>query len=124
MSTIPQDTDPDLEDWLLETWPLTDHEQSPLHTLVKCIAAADYSIRNAGDLDAAEDICPGFQQSAVEAAALLRLPIAHHHFSQTKARLAERWHDIFDRMIGEVRAAWDRRHDKPPLPALMGATSR
>jgi hypothetical protein len=108
MSNSPQDTDTDLEDWLLGVWPLADQEQSPLHTLVKCIAAADYSIRNAGDLDAAEDVRADFQQGAVDSARLLRLPITHHHFSQTKDRLVERWYGIFDRMIGEVRAAWDR----------------
>jgi len=105
----PQDTDPVLEDWLTETWGCIGGERStssPLHALVRCIAIADHSMRNAGDLDMAEDMGEGFIQVAFEAARRLGLPLSAAAFGATREELQVSWFGVFDAVVAEVRRAW------------------
>ena len=79
---------------------LTDWEQ-----LVYSLWAADYGMRNAGDLDTARDVNADFQAVALRAADVLSLPATRSAFALAPDALQERYFDLFEAVCGEVRSA-------------------
>ena len=71
--------------------------------LVYCIWVADYSIRNAGDLDVAEDLYEGCRQDLVSLSGKLGLKQTSELFSMNERLLVERYHQLFERICSEVR---------------------
>lgn len=76
---------------------------SPWEALVYCVWTADYGMRNAGDLDIAQDIYSGFHLDARRIAAELSLPLTHAAFTIQKGELESQYFDRFDLMIEEIK---------------------
>lgn len=62
-------------------------------------------MRNAGDLDAAQDLYADFQREGAEIARVLGLKITGVALDLNQRELEAQYFDIFDRMCDEVRAA-------------------
>jgi hypothetical protein len=73
--------------------------------LVYCLWAADYGMRNAGDLDTARDLYPNFQHDAAALARELSLPFIHESFSLSAAALQQQYFQRFDRISLELQDA-------------------
>ena len=107
-------TETDNETWIIEAGDAVIQKEArvgirsltPWETLVYCIWVADYGMRNAGDLDTAEDLHSGFQSDARRNACELSLPLTQAAFSLPKSDLEEQYFDRFDAMIDEVRRAF------------------
>jgi len=78
---------------------------NPLDRLIYCLWVADYGMRNAGDLDAAEELCPGFQVTALEAARELSLSHCHEAFSLPRGDFEARYFEFFDALCEEIKSA-------------------
>jgi hypothetical protein len=106
-------TEMDNETWLLETGHevivrKTEHGESaltPLERLIYCLWAADYGIRNAGDLQAAADVHPQFHEDGRNAARDLDLPAALALFSLDPAGMEQAYLERFDSVVDELRTA-------------------
>ncbi len=83
-----------------------------LEQLTYCLWVADYSMRNAGDLDAAAEIYTDFQQEGARVAKELSLRFTHETFALTKPVFQQQYFDRFDRVCGEIRSA-GRSPDHP-----------
>ena len=77
-----------------------------LERLVYCLWVADYGMRNAGDLAAADDVFESFLEDGQAAAQDLGLAQATAAFSLSRADLEQRYFELFDPMISEIRTAW------------------
>lgn len=73
--------------------------------LIYCVWAADYGMRNAGDLTTAADLHPTFLVDGQSAAQELGLPHAAAAFSLTAEELERQYFDLFDNIVAEIRAA-------------------
>jgi len=101
----------DNETWLLEEGDrvierrVADGHSPPTmrDSLIYCLWVADYGMRNAGDLEAATDVYPTFMVDSLAAARALGLPMATEAFSLPIARLEERYFDLFDSLVAELR---------------------
>jgi hypothetical protein len=71
---------------------------------VRCLWAADYGMRNAGDLTTAADVYPDFLKDGRAAAQTLGLPQSTAAFSLSVEQLEARYFAVFDGVIDEVRA--------------------
>jgi hypothetical protein len=78
---------------------------TPPERLLYCLWVADYSMRNAGDLDSAADLYRDFQTEAVRLAQELRLPFVHDTFSLPKAIFEREYLARFERLCDEIRTA-------------------
>ena len=100
-----------------ETWLLDEGDQiieqkankgylslSPRARLIYCLWAADYGMRNAGDLTTAADLHPTFLDDGQSAAQELRLPHAVAAFSLTSKEFERQYFDLFDEIVAEIRA--------------------
>jgi hypothetical protein len=76
---------------------------SPADRLVYCLWVADYSMRNAGDLDTAGDLYADFQREAARLARELSLDFTHETFSLASASLCQQYFDRFDRVCEEIK---------------------
>jgi hypothetical protein len=81
------------------------HSLTPWERLVYCLWIADYSMRNAGDLDAARDIRTDFQSEGARLAGCLNLPFTHASFSLPPSALRSDYFVRFDALCHEVRTA-------------------
>jgi hypothetical protein len=81
------------------------HSLTPWERLVYCLWVADYSMRNAGDLDAARDIRTDFQSEGARIAESLELPFTHASFSLPPSALQSDYFARFDALCHEVRGA-------------------
>jgi hypothetical protein len=81
------------------------HSLTPWERLVYCLWLADYSMRNAGDLDAAGDIRSHFQSEGAWIAKFLELPFTHASFSLSPGALQSDYFVRFDALCHEVRTA-------------------
>ena len=101
-----------------ETWLLDEGDQiieqkaatgysslTPRARLIYCVWAADYGMRNAGDLTTAADLHPTFLADGQSAAQEIGLPYAAAAFSLTSEELERQYFDLFDQIIAEIRAA-------------------
>jgi hypothetical protein len=77
----------------------------PLDRLIYCLWAADYGMRNAGDLAAAADLHPTFLRDGQSAAQQLRLPCAIAAFSLSPQELEQQYFDRFDGIVAELRGS-------------------
>lgn len=100
-----------------ETWLLDEADQvieqranngysslTPRARLIYCLWAADYGMRNAGDLTTAADLHPTFLVDGRFAAQELGLPHAVAAFSLTTKELEREYLDLFDEIVEEIRA--------------------
>lgn len=101
-----------------ETWLLDEGDQvieqkaasgysslTPRARLIYCLWAADYGMRNAGDLTTAADLHPTFMADGQSAAQELGLPYAAAAFSLTSEELERQYFSLFDEIVGEIRHA-------------------
>jgi hypothetical protein len=72
--------------------------------LIYCLWAADYGMRNAGDLATAADLCPTFLLDGGSAAHELGLPQAAAMFSLPPQELERQYFHRFDAVVAEIRA--------------------
>ena len=77
----------------------------PWEMLVYCLWAADYGMRNAGDLDTAADVYPQFHLDAKRMAETLSLRLTHEAFSLSQGDLEREYFDRFESICDEIRAA-------------------
>jgi hypothetical protein len=84
------------------------HSLTPWESLIYCLWLADYSMRNAGDLDAARDIRMDFQSEGARIAKFLELPFTHAAFSLPPSALQSDYFVRFDALCHEVRTAGSR----------------
>src|SRR5947209_6160781 len=73
--------------------------------LVYSLWAADYGMRNAGDLGTAGAVLADFQSVALDAADALSLPLTSGAFALPVALLEERYFDLFEAVCNEIRSA-------------------
>ncbi len=102
---------PDNETWLIDAGDAViakrsvgDH-LSPIECLVYCLWVADYSMRNAGDLETARDLHPEFQNEAAGLASELGLPFTRESFALSAAALQAEYFERFDRICRELQDA-------------------
>ena len=102
----------DNETWLVETGAkviekLSSSGECSLNTwekLVYCFWVADYSMRNAGDLDTARDLYEHFLSDGKKAAKDLKFPTFYRAFSLRQYDLEQKYFDLFDNLCAEIRA--------------------
>jgi hypothetical protein len=80
--------------------PLTDVER-----LIYCLWVADYAMRNAGDLEAAEELYPEFHAEGATFARLLDLAKASRLFSFTKLEFEESYFELLTGVRLEIQQA-------------------
>lgn len=103
--------DLDLETWILDAGDAVLAKKqrkdglSPLDELVHCLWVADYGMRNAGDLETANDLQEGFQETARVSAAELGLPLTLAAFSLPQAELQQRYFDLLEGVCRELQTA-------------------
>jgi hypothetical protein len=73
--------------------------------LVYCLWAADYGMRNAGDLGTSKDVYADFQSTARRAAEALSLPLTRDTFSMEPTDLEDNYLARFDAIVDEIRSA-------------------
>ena len=73
--------------------------------LIYCLWAADYGMRNAGDLATAADLHPTFLRDGHSAAQELGFSRCTEAFSLSHKSLEERYFALFAGMVAELRAA-------------------
>ncbi len=78
---------------------------APRDRLAYCLWSADYGMRNAGDLTTAADLHPTFLHDAQSAAQELALPCCIAAFSLSPEELEQRYFDLFDKIVAEIRAS-------------------
>lgn len=108
-------TDEESETWLIdagdrviEKMTVLEYSSLPsLERLIYCLWAADYGMRNAGDLDVVEDLHPTYQRDGLLAAQELGLPHASAAFSLTPGDLERAYLRIFNDVVHEIRAVSD-----------------
>jgi hypothetical protein len=77
----------------------------PWERLVYCLWVADYGMRNAGDLNAAEDVHADFQSEGRRLAEELSLRLTHEAFSLPRSALEKEYFIRFDEICHEIRNA-------------------
>ena len=80
----------------------------PLDKLVYCLWVADYSMRNAGDLQTASDLYRPFQDEATRLSEELCLHVTRAAFSLRRSDLEKQYFHLFDHVCNEIRAAEKR----------------
>ena len=94
---------------------------APLERLVYCLWVADYGMRNAGDLDAADAIYPRFQSDARCIAEHLSLQATWAAFSLPRNTLESEYERRFELICDEIKNAEagmsrsDSRRDRPQM---------
>ncbi len=76
----------------------------PLDRLIYCLWAADYGMRNAGDLETAADLHPACLDDGKSAAQELNLPRSAAAFSLSPDELERAYFRLFDEVVSEIRA--------------------
>src|SRR5215470_9166888 len=106
----------DNETWIIEAGDAVVEKEAhsgsgslgPWERLVYCLWVADYGMRNAGDLNAAQDVHADFQSEGQQMAQELSLPLTHEAFSLPRSALEREYFIRFDRMCDEIRDAEPR----------------
>lgn len=78
---------------------------TPVERLTYCLWVADYSLRNAGDLETARDLAPEFQRDAATLAAHLGLRFTQESFALPRTSLESEYFTRFDDICREIRSA-------------------
>jgi len=71
--------------------------------LVYCLWVADYSMRNAGDIETARDVYLEFQKEGSRIAEELSLPLTHRAFSMPSDELQLCYFEHFEAICDEIR---------------------
>ena len=103
----------DNETWIIEAGDAVINKEArsgsdslaPWERLVYCLWVADYGMRNAGDLAAAQDVCADFQSEGRRLAGELSLRLTHGAFSLSRSALEREYFVRFDRICHEIRGA-------------------
>jgi len=82
-----------------------DDSLSPWQQLVYCVWVADYGIRNAGDLRAAQDVYPEFKEEAERLADDLSLSFTRETFALDQKTLELEYYSRFERICDEIKGA-------------------
>jgi hypothetical protein len=101
------------EDWIIEEGDeiiqkKAEHGKVSLskwESLVYCLWVADYGMRNAGDLDTAQDVYADFKTEGAESARSLGLKLTEGVFSLDKSNFEAQYFEVFDSICDEIRAA-------------------
>lgn len=75
-----------------------------LDRLIYCLWAADYGMRNAGDLETTADLHPTCLDNGKAAAQELALPRSAAAFSLSPEELEPAYFRLFDEVVSEIRA--------------------
>lgn len=78
-------------------------ELTPVERLTYCLWVADYSIRNGGDLAAANDLYEPFQTEAVHFAGILGLSFTVESFLLPRGSFASEYFKRFERICLEIK---------------------
>ena len=113
------------ESWLIETGDAVIQKKArsglesltPWEALIYCVWVADYAVRNAGDLDTAEDVYADFHQEARRLAEQLSLAYTQETFLLSKDELETEYFDRFESMCDEIKGA-------KPVEAVQGDRRR
>lgn len=105
-------SDEDNETWLLnaggrviEKMAAEDYSSlPPLDRLIYCLWAADYGMRNAGDLETAADLHLTCLDDGKSTAQELALPRSAAAFSLSPDELERAYFRLFDEVVSEIRA--------------------
>jgi predicted HTH transcriptional regulator len=100
------------EDWIIEegdevAQKRAEHGKANLskwETLVYCLWVADYGMRNAGDLGAAQDVYADFKREGAEISRTIGLKLTHDTFSLDNKAFEKQYFDLFDAICDEIRA--------------------
>jgi hypothetical protein len=101
------------ENWIIEAGDAVIQKQSqggprslaPWERLVYCLWVTDYGMRNAGDLEAARQICADFQGEAQRLAKDLSLLLTYEAFTLPPSTLQKEYFQRLDQVCDEIRAA-------------------
>ncbi len=115
----------DNETWLIETGDAIIRKKArggmesllPLEKLVYCFWVADYGMRNAGDLDTAEELFARFQSDGRRIAGELSLRLTHEAFSLAKENFEQEYFNRFEAICEEIKGAgalWDTSFSPAP----------
>src|SRR3954467_12953234 len=105
-------TDFDNETWLVEDAGIAMIEKKadygydallPIERLIYCFWAADYGMRNAGDLTTADDLHPSFQVEGRLIAEDLSLPSTLTAFGLSRSDLERAYFQLSDGICEELR---------------------
>jgi len=83
----------------------TEGSISRLDRLIYCLWVADYSMRNAGDLATAYDLCKSFHEEGSQLSQDLGLTVTHSALSLSRADLEQLYFQRFEAICDELRAA-------------------
>jgi len=103
----------DNETWLIDTGDLVIRKKAksgidgllPWEAFVYCLWAADYGMRNAGDLDAATDVHSTFHEQAHRIGKQLSLILTQDMFALSKDDLALQYLERFELICDEIKGA-------------------
>lgn len=73
--------------------------------LIYCLWVADYGMRNAGDLDTAQDVYADFQNEAAQLSQELGLKLTHNAFALPTGDLQREYFERFEGICDEIRRA-------------------
>jgi hypothetical protein len=107
------DADLENETWIVERGAqvmekMTDAARQPLtnvERLVYCLWVADYGMRNAGDLESAEEVYPQFQTEGATVARSLGLPKALSLFSLATLEFENCYFELLTDVCLEIQKA-------------------
>lgn len=103
-----------LETWILDTGDAIiakrssagEDSLSDLEQLIMCLWAADYGMRNAGDLEAADEVNEGFLKRGAAFAAKIDTPQTLAAFNLSKEELEAQYFDRLGRIVAELSAQY------------------
>jgi hypothetical protein len=112
----------DNEDWLIEIGDAIIQKKgrhgwdgiTPLEKLVYCLWAADYGMRNAGDLSTAGDVYSDFHSEGRRLAEKLALSRTGELFALKLAKLEAEYFNQFEAVCDELRIAASAKPRKKP----------
>ena len=84
---------------------------SSLERLIYCLWVADYGMRNAGDLETAQDVYADFQAEGRRIAQELGLAATHEAFALRTADLEEEYFERFEEVCNELRGLSNHPND-------------
>ena len=106
----------DNENWIIEEGDVIIRKEVPFgieslsdwEKLVYCLWTADYSLRNAGDLQVAKDLYVHWQTEGLRAASKIGLSLTVKLFSLSATDLQRQYFDLFEEVCTEIRGAKPR----------------
>ncbi len=97
------------DDWIIDAGDLVlekradGAELTEIERLVYCLWVADYSMKNAGDLEAAKDLYPNFMNEGFSIADKLKLKNSFQLFAKTQKDFESKYFEQFDLVCEEIK---------------------